>query len=394
MGMIVNRICNGRAATFTAKAVRAKPTHARGNSGVVQRPVTLRHEIDDLSRYDFALPPELIADRPLPERDASRLMVVNRRTQTVDHHRFRDLPDLLCAGDHLVLNDTRVLPARLFGRREATGGKWEGLYLRSDEAGNWLIMGSTRGRLQPGEWIVVHPADGRSSAGLRLKLGERDDTGIWRAKPDKDALPEHLLDRFGAVPLPPYISRKHGDHDDRARYQTVFAEAAGSVAAPTAGLHFTVGLLDRCVARGVKIARVTLHVGPGTFRPISAACLDDHVMHSEFCVLNKRACDELEHTRQRGGRIIAVGTTSVRTLESAATGAGLAQFRGQTSLFIRPPWEFRAVDAMITNFHLPRSTLLVLVSALAGWELIREAYAAAIEQRYRFYSYGDAMLIL
>lgn len=372
--------------------------------------------MDDLASYDYDLPPELIAAEPLPERDCSRLLVVERTSGALTHRSIRDLPGLLRAGDCLVLNDTLVVPARLFGYREATGGKWEGLFLEALATGEWRLIGQSGGKLHKGETIVVVPAhstqatsgvpEGASSFPaavakapnpqhpLRLTFIECDSEGIWTAQPSTDRAAFDVLKQVGTVPLPPYVGRKRGSPIDWQRYQTIYGRRPGAVAAPTAGLHFTPELLAECVSRGIKTAFVTLHVGIGTFRPITAERLSDHVMHCEWCEISEETSDELERTRRAGGRIVAVGTTSVRTLETASCGIAARAFCGPTDLFIRPPYEFRAVDCLLTNFHLPRSSLLVLVSALAGLELIRRAYEAAIQERYRFYSYGDAMLIV
>jgi len=355
--------------------------------------------MDELNDYDYELPPERIARAPLARRDAARLLVVDRRAGTLRHHTVRDLPELLSPGDCLVLNDTRVLPARLFGTRAATGGKWEGLYLGTNPAGQWRLIGETRGRILPGEQVVLSPAHHpESSERLVLTLVSRDDEGVWTAQVESaGGTAVELLDRFGTVPLPPYIGRKLAGPDDWERYQTTFAQRPGAVAAPTAGLHFTPELLSACAARGLHRAQITLHVGIGTFRPITASRLSEHRMHAEWCELPAAAADRLRQTRAEGKRIVAVGTTSVRTLETAAPsrdGDDWQAWSGETEIFIRPPYEFRAVDALLTNFHLPRSTLLVLVSALAGRELIRRAYDEALREGYRFYSYGDAMLII
>ncbi len=350
---------------------------------------------DELAAYDYALPDELIARRPAARRDEARLMVVDRGAEAVRHGLIRDLPDLLRAGDCLVMNDTRVVRARLLGYRAKTGGRWEGLFLDVASSGEWRLLSQCRGKLQAGEQIAIHPAHSPDSPErLVLELLSREEDGIWRAQP-VDAIGHWVaLERFGTVPLPPYMHRERAEADDFDRYQTVYARHQGSVAAPTAGLHFTPELLARCRERGVAQAFVTLHVGMGTFRPISVARLDDHRMHSEWCDVSEETVRQLEQTVVRGGRRIAVGTTSARALESAAQSGTVEAWRGATELFIRPPYQFRAIDALLTNFHLPRSTLLVLVSTLAGRELILHAYREAIRARYRFYSYGDAMLIL
>ncbi len=361
--------------------------------------------LDQLSAYDYTLPESLIAKEPLPERDASRLMVLNRQSQRIEHRWIRDLPNLLASGDCLVFNNTRVLPARLLGRRAATGGKWEGLYLRSDAEGRWKLICQTRGYLQPDEAVVV---TGPHGAELSLKLIGRESDGIFVFQPSLPGTAIELLARFGTLPLPPYFDRQTPEANDWERYQTVYASQPGSVAAPTAGLHFTPSLLDACSARGIKRAEVTLHVGLGTFRPVAVENLADHPMHSEWCELPAATAEQLAATRAQHGRVVAVGTTSLRTLESAMLRGlpheahpdsvrrdnRLHPWSGETRLFIRPPHQFQIVDALLTNFHLPKSTLLILVSALAGADFIREAYRAAIAEQYRFFSYGDAMLIL
>ncbi len=370
-----------------------------------------------ISSYDYVLPPELIAAAPLAVRDASRLLVVNRSEQSITHATFRDLPSYLNAGDLLILNETRVVPAKLRGTRAATGGKWEGLFLGIEGATHWRIIGQARGKLQPGEELSLHPADNPDDpARLRLILRERRGEGEWLVEPvpvvaglseqgrsfaeQKAAIPDpwtvvqQLLHQFGTVPLPPYIERTAASPEDRERYQTTFAKNPGAIAAPTAGLHFTPELFEACRARGVEVAALTLHVGIGTFRPVSVERLDEHVMHYEYGELPASTVEAIERTRQRGGRVIAVGTTAVRTLESVTRTGPLRAWSGDTNLFIRPPYEFQVVNALVTNFHLPKSTLLVLVSALAGRDFILEAYRQAIAERYRFFSYGDAMLIL
>jgi S-adenosylmethionine:tRNA ribosyltransferase-isomerase len=356
---------------------------------------------DALASYDYDLPAELIAQRPLPERDASRLLVLDRNAGVVAHRTFREFPELIRPHDLLVLNETRVIPARLVGRRTATRGKWEGLFLGVNEAGDWRLIGQTRGKLQPGESITLTAApataDAPSDAGhqheLVLTLIERSGDGEWTATPESDADSLALLDRFGTVPLPPYIRRDTPTDEDRERYQTTFAHTPGAVAAPTAGLHFTPEILDTCRDRGAAIAAVTLHVGPGTFRPIDIQRLSEHRMHREWCRVTQETVDAVASAHEAGGRVIAVGTTTVRTLESVAAAGSLRPFCGETDLFIRPPYMFRVVDALLTNFHLPRSTLLVLLAAFAGREHVLSAYQSAINERYRFYSYGDAMFV-
>jgi S-adenosylmethionine:tRNA ribosyltransferase-isomerase len=352
----------------------------------------------DADLYDYDLPRELIAQRPLEDRAAARLLVVRRREASIEHRRVRDLPDLLTAGDLLVVNDTRVVPARLVGRRAATAGKWEGLFLRIEpdgpQAGAWRILAQTRGRPVAGERIVLVDRAGRDAA--ELVLEGRAEGGAWLVRPASDESAEALLVRVGRVPLPGYIRGGLDEPGDVERYQTVFARASGSAAAPTAGLHFTTDLLAALATRGIDRAQVTLHVGLDTFRPITAERLDDHPMHTEWCTCPPAAAAAVAETKSRGGRVVAVGTTSVRTLEAAARAAdgALAAWEGPTDLFIRPGHVFRAVDCLLTNFHMPRTTLMVLVSAFAGRDLIARAYEEAIRERYRFLSYGDAMLIL
>jgi S-adenosylmethionine:tRNA ribosyltransferase-isomerase len=340
----------------------------------------------DFLHYD--LPPHLIAQEPCPQRDQARLLVVRRRQATLAHHSFRDLPDLLAPGDLLVLNDTRVVPARLVGRRARTGAKWEGLFLRQLPDGSWEILCQTRGRLAEGETIEIEPGP------LCLRLLEKLPDGRWRAAPGESGLPFELLQRHGQVPLPPYIRKGRAAATDCQRYQTIYASQAGAVAAPTAGLHFTPEVFERLRARAIDWAFVTLHVGPGTFQPIQAADVTQHRMHAEWGELPEATARSLAACRQRGGKVVAVGTTSVRVLETVAAAGPPRPWSGETDLFIYPRYSFRAVDALVTNFHLPRSTLLLLAAAFAGVDLLPQAYRTAIAQGYLFYSYGDAMLIL
>ena len=347
------------------------------------------------SEYDYDLPAELIAQHPLPTRVDSRLMLVRRDLQTIDHYHFRDLPELLRAGDMLVVNDSRVLPARLVGRRTATGGRWQGLYLEHDESGNWLVLGKTRGKIAAGEYVTLENEHGRPHT--RLKLLARQDGGRWVVQPESQLDTIDILTAVGRIPLPHYIRDGEMTDEDRERYQTVYANEPGSIAAPTAGLHFNDQLLKRLRAAEIHRETVTLHVGMGTFRPVSTESLDDHVMHSEWGQVTESTAAAIRSVRAAEGRCIAVGTTSVRTLESAAassTSGALAEWRGKTDLFIRPPYEFKSIDGLITNFHLPKSTLLVLVRTFGGDALMKRAYQEAIDEEYRFYSYGDAMLIL
>jgi S-adenosylmethionine:tRNA ribosyltransferase-isomerase len=341
-----------------------------------------------LSEFDYDLPPHLIAQEPRAERDQSRLLVVCRTEATLSHHVFRELPELLSPGDLLVLNDTRVLPARLLGRRAHTGGKWEGLFLREHTSGLWELMCQTRGRLREGEEIEVEPGP------LRLRLVAKTPERHWLAEPSAPGTPAEILGRYGQVPLPPYIRKGRAGEADRERYQTVYARRAGAVAAPTAGLHFTPQVFERLSQRGIGLAYVTLHVGPGTFQPIQDADVTRHQMHCEWGELPQTTATAVAECRARGGRVVAVGTTAVRVLETVAASGAVRPWSGETSLFIYPGHAFRAVDALVTNFHLPRSSLLLLVSAFAGVDLIRRAYKTAVQEQYRFYSYGDAMLIV
>lgn len=339
------------------------------------------------SDYDFELPPDRIAQEPVEPRDACRLMVVDRAAQRITHHHFRDLPALMRAGDALVLNTTRVFRARLLGTR-ASGAPGEVLLLRQLDDDRWEAMVSPGGKLRPGRSIAIAP-------GFDVEVLELTDrrTRIVRlhvAQGDAAA----AIERHGHVPLPPYIARPDTALD-ADRYQTVYAAERGSVAAPTAGLHFTPSLLDQVAHRGVERIDVLLHVGAGTFKPVEVDDPEQHVMHEEWFDLSDHAAQALTATRARGGSIWAVGTTAARTLESTTRiGDAFAATRGDTRLFIRPPYAFRGVDKLITNFHLPRSTLLMLVASLAGYHLTMRAYREAIDGNYRFYSYGDAMAVV
>ena len=348
--------------------------------------------MSELDQYDYELPAELIAQEPLARRSDARLLVVRRGTGELQHAHVRDLPEYLQPADALVLNDTRVVPARLVGYRTRTGGKWQGLFLAADDAGLWKLLGKSRGKVEPGETIMLQNRQLQDA--LPLRLLARLDRGEWAARPESDEPALDILQRVGRVPLPHYIRGGEMMDADQQTYQTVFATRPGAVAAPTAGLHFTPELLQQIEQRGVATARVTLHVGLGTFRPITSERLSDHAMHSEWGQLSAETVALLRQRRQAGGRIVAVGTTAVRVLETASAGGELQPWTGETSIFIRPPHTFRAVDALLTNFHLPKSTLLVLVRTFGGDALIRQAYAAAIQERYRFFSYGDAMLIV
>lgn len=348
-----------------------------------------------LSDYDYQLPPELIAQHPLRNRADARLMVVNRASGSIEHRHVRDLPLLLRPNDCLVLNNTKVLSARLIGRRTKTGGRWEGLFLEQDEHRLWKVMGKTRGNPQPGETIDLETSDGR--VGFKLEIAARTADGCWIVKPliDKDEDSAEALERVGWVPIPPYIRGGRMIPSDRENYQTVFASRPGAIAAPTAGLHFTPQLLQRFRDLGVALCPVTLHVGVGTFKPIAVEKIEEHAMHAEWATLSETSTETIRRCKAAGGRTIAVGTTSVRVLESAAAENGeLRPYDGMTDLFIRPPYHFRAIDALMTNFHFPKSTLLILVRLFGGDDLIRKAYEEAVREKYRFFSFGDAMLIL
>ena len=362
-----------------------------------------------IDAYDYDLPRELIAQHPLDHRIDARLLLINRQTGELSHHYVRDLPDLLNAGDVLVLNNSKVIPARLVGMRTSTRGRWEGLYLRAAENGFWEMLSKTRGHMTPGETITLRDHDGRDSE--QLVVCSRMDEGHLAVRPLEPIAIEEFLERFGRVPLPPYIRNGQMVDQDTTSYQTVYAKVPGSVAAPTAGLHFSTDLIRHLQKRGVVTAGVTLHVGIGTFRPVATERIEDHKMHTEWCEITDNAASKITDARSAGGRVVAIGTTSVRVLETAAQqqnasktvedaqakraeSSKLAGWSGETNIFIRPPYSFQMVDAMLTNFHLPKSTLLMLVSAFAGRELIMRAYHAAIEERYRFYSYGDCMLIV
>jgi len=350
--------------------------------------------MSEMDEYDFQLPREQIAQHPLPNRTDAKLMLVNRKTGDIDHAHVRDLAESIHAGDALVLNNSRVVPAKLVGYRAQTRGRWQGLFLAADDqSGVWEVLTKTRGKLVDGELIIVQ--DRRGCDAMNLRCVMRTEQGHLLVKPEAPGSAIELLDRFGRVPLPPYIRDGQMVDSDLRDYQTVFANRPGSVAAPTAGLHFTAPLLRKLGEHGVAISAVTLHVGIGTFRPITVDTLDEHRMHREWGELTAATCEALVSARANGRRVIAVGSTSVRVLESAAIASDgqLAPWTGQTDLFIRPGHRFAGCDAIMTNFHLPRSSLLVMMSAFAGRELLRNAYREAIKNEYRFFSYGDAMLI-
>ncbi len=340
----------------------------------------------DVELYNFDLPEELIAQTPLLDRSSSRLLTLNKEDGKTEHHTFKDITDYLKPGDTLVLNDTRVIPARLFGVKEDTGAKAEVLLLKNLGEDRWEALVKPGKKLKQGNTIVF-------SEELKAVIESEGDMGGRVLKFTYHGVFQEILDRLGQMPLPPYIKDKL---DDRERYQTVYARHEGSAAAPTAGLHFTEELLDDIRAKGVSVAFITLHVGLGTFRPMSVERVEDHVMHEEYYSLSQETADLLNDTRRDGGRIIAVGTTSCRTLETVGkqcAGGPLKESSGWTSIFMFPGYEFTVVDALITNFHLPKSTLVMLVSALAGREHILDAYKEAVKEKYRFFSFGDAMFI-
>ncbi|MCJ8222395.1 tRNA preQ1(34) S-adenosylmethionine ribosyltransferase-isomerase QueA [Bacillus paralicheniformis] len=336
--------------------------------------------------FDFDLPERLIAQVPLKERDASRLMVLDKKTGEITHSTFKHVIDFLNAGDCIVLNDTRVLPARLYGVKEETGAKVEVLLLKQEEGDLWETLVKPAKRVKRG--TVLSFGDGRLTAVCTEEL----EHGGRKIEFRYEGIFYEVLESLGEMPLPPYIKEQL---DDRERYQTVYSKKQGSAAAPTAGLHFTEEILDALRKKGVHIAFITLHVGLGTFRPVSAENVEEHDMHAEFYEMSEETAALLNRVRQEGGKIISVGTTSTRTLETIASehDGRFREARGWTSIFIYPGYTFRAIDGMITNFHLPKSSLIMLVSALAGREHVLSAYRTAVEHEYRFFSFGDAMLI-
>jgi S-adenosylmethionine:tRNA ribosyltransferase-isomerase len=336
--------------------------------------------------FDYHLPPEQIAQHPLPERAASRLLVLDRASAAIRHATFRDIADLIRPPDVLVLNASRVVPARLVGRRD-TGAQAELLLVRELEDGSWLALGHPGGKLKPGRRVTLGDD---SAVTIEAMLGG----GMRRVRFVGSLDARGTMAKYGVVPLPPYI-RRLPEPSDRERYQTVYAEHDGSVAAPTAGLHFTADLLERIRARGTAQVQLDLHIGPGTFKPVEAEELEAHAMDAERYAVSSEAATTINDRRRAGGRVWAVGTTVVRTLETVVRPDGtISPGSGETRLFIHPPYTFRAVDAVLTNFHLPRSTLLMLVCAFGGYEPIMTAYREAIREGYRFYSYGDAMAIV
>ncbi|GEP84073.1 S-adenosylmethionine:tRNA ribosyltransferase-isomerase [Staphylococcus piscifermentans] len=340
----------------------------------------------NIEEFDYDLPEELIAQTPLKDRDTSRLLVLNRENGEIDHRHFKDVIEYINPGDTLVLNDTKVMPARLFGVKQETKAKVEMLMLTQIEGDDWEVLLKPAKRIKVGQKLSF--GEGKIEA---LCIKELDQGGrIMRLS--YDGILQERLDELGEMPLPPYIKERLEDQD---RYQTVYAKATGSAAAPTAGLHFTDELLDELKAKGVQLAFITLHVGLGTFRPVSVENIDDHEMHSEYYQMTQETADLLNQTKENGKRIISVGTTSTRTLETIRR--DYDEFKavsGWTDIFIYPGFEFKAIDGLITNFHLPKSTLVMLVSAFSSRQYILNAYRTAVEMKYRFFSFGDAMLII
>lgn len=336
------------------------------------------------SDFNFELPEELIAQTPLERRDSSRLLTLDKNTGAVGHHHFYDLPDFLRPGDCLVLNDSRVLPARLIGHRP-TGGTCEVLLLVDRGEGCWECLVRPGKKLRTGAQIIF--GQGQLTATIERELED----GKRLVQFNYQGIFLEILEELGKMPLPPYIK---AELENQERYQTVYSKVVGSAAAPTAGLHFTPELLDNIQEMGVKVCYVTLHVGLGTFRPVKAEDIRDHEMHSEFCMISQETADIINETKRNGGRVICVGTTSCRTIESFAAEDGtMTQRSGWTNIFIYPGYRFKVLDALVTNFHLPQSTLIMLVSALAGREHVLNAYQEAVKEKYRFFSFGDAMFI-
>ena len=336
--------------------------------------------------FDFDLPQELIAQTPIKERDHSRLLVMDRKSGKVEHKIFSDIKEYLRPGDCLVLNDTKVIPARLYGIKENSEREVEVLLLKRNPDDVWECIMKPARKVKIGEYIIFGKGE------LKGKVISVDETGNRMIKFEYDGIFEEILDKLGEMPLPPYITEKLKEKD---RYQTVYAKYEGSAAAPTAGLHFTKELLGELEASGIDIAYLTLHVGLGTFRPVKAETVEEHVMHSEHYIVSSEAAEKINKAKACGGRVIAVGTTSTRTLETVGMKDGIIRpCSGDTSIFIYPGKEFKVIDGLITNFHLPKSTLIMLVSAFAGRENVLAAYKTAVENRYRFFSFGDAMFII
>lgn len=340
----------------------------------------------NINEYDFDLPEELIAQTPLKDRSSSRLLVLDKENREIAHRQFTDIAGYLQKGDCLVLNDTKVLPARLYGIKQDTGANVEVLLLHQREGDSWEVLAKPAKKIKIGTEISF--GEGKLTA---VCTGYKEHGGRI-LEFSYEGIFYEVLDELGEMPLPPYIKEKLPEKD---RYQTIYAKEEGSAAAPTAGLHFTGELLEEIKQKGVEIVFITLHVGLGTFRPVSAENIEEHEMHAEFYQMSEKAAETLTRVKQNGGRIISVGTTSTRTLETIARDldGAFAASSGWTDIFIYPPYEFRAVDGLITNFHLPKSTLIMLISAFAGRETVLRAYREAVEERYRFFSFGDAMLI-
>lgn len=339
----------------------------------------------NVSDFDYELPEELIAQDPIEDRSSSRLLMLDKKTGAIEHHIFRDIIDALNQGDCLVINNTRVIPARLLGVKEDTGAAIEVLLLKRRDNDIWETL------VKPGKKMKLGAVVSFGDGILKGTVVDVVEEGNRLIQFSYEGIFEEILDQLGQMPLPPYITHRL---EDKSRYQTVYAKYDGSAAAPTAGLHFTKELLAAIREKGINIAEVTLHVGLGTFRPVKADVVEEHHMHSEYYSVNPETADLINTTRKNGGRIIAVGTTSCRTLESASTPDGVLHAGdGWTEIFIYPGYQFHVVDALITNFHLPKSTLMMLVSALAGRDHIMNAYAEAVKDRYRFFSFGDAMFI-
>lgn len=340
----------------------------------------------NLNDFDYELPEELIAQTPLEDRSSSKLLVLNKNTGEVEHHHFTDIITYLNSGDTLVLNDTKVIPARLIGVKEETGAVIEVLLLKNFEGDKWEALTKPAKRVKVGS--VISFGDGS----LKCRCIEEGEEGIRKFELIYSGILYEILDRLGTMPLPPYI---HEKLEDQGRYQTVYAKNIGSAAAPTAGLHFTKELMDEIKAKGINICYVTLHVGLGTFRPVNVDNILEHHMHSEYYEISEETCNIIKATKERGNRVVAVGTTTVRTLETVMNKYGeLKECLGNTDIFIYPGYEFKLVDNLITNFHLPKSTLIMLISALAGRENVLNAYKEAVDNKYRFFSFGDSMFII
>ena len=341
----------------------------------------------NVADFDYELPEELIAQKPCDRRDGSRLLVVDRKTGTIKHEHFYDIEKYLRPDDCLVLNDSKVIPARLFGTKDITGAKIEFLLTKRIDGDIWETMVRPGKRLKPGDKVIFEDD-------FTAEILENGEGGTRIVRFDYEGIFMQRLEQIGAMPLPPYIERA-AQTEDKERYQTVYAHEEGSVAAPTAGLHFTNELLEKIRAKGTRLAYITLHVGIGTFRPVKADRVEDHKMHFEEYEISRQAADTINDTKKAGGRIISVGTTSTRTCESAADENGFVKAgSGSTDIFIYPGYEFKVIDSLITNFHLPKSTLMMLISALYDREKILKIYEEAVRERYRFFSYGDAMFII